>query len=91
MRDTGRPAADRAGCFHDSLAAALCQQAVAVRGETGVSRVGLAGGVFQNRRLTERSVDLLTRSGFEVQLPRRLPLNDAAISFGQLIEANALA
>jgi hydrogenase maturation factor HypF (carbamoyltransferase family) len=33
---------------------------------------------------------LLSEAGFEVLIPRLLPLNDAAISFGQLIEAAAV-
>ncbi len=75
--------------FHASLAQALCDQARAVREGTGVVRVGLAGGVFQNRTLTERVQALLISAGFEVLIPEHLPINDAAISFGQLIEAAA--
>ncbi len=85
-----QPVAVRAGRFHASLAHALCDQAVAIRGDTGLNRVALAGGVFQNHRLTECAMGLLAERGFDVRVPRRLPLNDAAISFGQLIEANAL-
>jgi hydrogenase maturation factor HypF (carbamoyltransferase family) len=33
---------------------------------------------------------LLTAAGFDVLIPQRLPVNDAAISFGQLIEAIAV-
>ncbi len=90
MLDTTRPAAARAGVLHASLVGALCEQACAVRRQTGVARVGLAGGVFQNRWLTERVHERLTASGFEVLLPVQLPANDAAISFGQLIEAAAV-
>jgi hydrogenase maturation factor HypF (carbamoyltransferase family) len=32
---------------------------------------------------------LLNAAGFEVLIPERLPVNDAAISYGQLIEAAA--
>jgi hydrogenase maturation protein HypF len=46
--------------------------------------------VFQNRVLTEQVHGLLTEAGFEVLIPQRLPVNDAAISFGQLIEAAGL-
>ena len=87
MLDTTRSAAARAGVLHASLARALCEQAFAVREQTGVGRVGLTGGVFQNRWLTERIDAQLTAAGFEVLLPAQLPVNDAAISFGQLIEA----
>ena len=79
----------RAAQFHSSLAHALLEQALHVRRETRVSRVGLAGGVFQNRVLTEYAHSLLTEQGFEVLIPRQLPLNDAAISFGQVVEATA--
>jgi hydrogenase maturation protein HypF len=80
----------RAALFHASLAQALCEQALAVRNHSRVTRVGLSGGVFQNRNLTERVQALLTAAGFEVLIPRRLPVNDAAISFGQIIEAAAI-
>ena len=82
--------ADRAAMFHASLANALCAQALAVRESSGVTRVGLSGGVFQNRVLCEQALSLLTRAGFEVLIPQRLPVNDAAISFGQLIESSAI-
>jgi hydrogenase maturation protein HypF len=81
---------DRAATFHASMAQALCEQALAVRKDTGVTRVGLSGGVFQNRILTEQARALLTAAGFEVFIPQLLPVNDAAISFGQLVEAIAI-
>ena len=76
--------------FHATLAQALCEQALAVRDRTGVSRVGLSGGVFQNRVLTERVQAILAAAGFDVLIPKRLPTNDAAISYGQLVEAAAV-
>jgi hydrogenase maturation protein HypF len=79
----------RAAQFHSSLAHALLDQALIIRGDTRANRVGLAGGVFQNRVLTQHVHALLTGHGFEVLIPSILPLNDAAISFGQLVEASA--
>jgi hydrogenase maturation protein HypF len=90
MLDSSRTPAERAAVFHSSLAHALRDQALMVREQSGVSRVGLGGGVFQNRVLTEQVHRLLTEAGFEVLIPRRLPTNDAAISYGQLIEAAAI-
>jgi hydrogenase maturation protein HypF len=89
LLDERRAPAARAALLHASLAQALCEQAVAVRNHSGVERVGLSGGVFQNRMLTERVQVLLKAAGFEVLIPRCLPVNDAGISFGQLIEAAA--
>jgi hydrogenase maturation protein HypF len=90
LLDSRRTPAERAAMLHSSLAHALRDQALVVRSQTGVTRVGLGGGVFQNRILTEQVLALLTEAGFEVLIPRRLPTNDAAISYGQLIEAAAL-
>jgi hydrogenase maturation protein HypF len=90
LLDRQRGAAERAALFHTSLAHALCDQAVAVREETSVARVGLSGGVFQNRVLTEKAQSLLLTEGFEVLIAQQLPPNDAAISFGQLVEAIAI-
>ncbi len=89
LLDARRPPAERAQGFHAALAQALCAQARAVRADSGVARIGLAGGVFQNRVLTERVQGLLTQAGFEVLIPRLLPVNDAAISYGQIIELAA--
>jgi hydrogenase maturation protein HypF len=76
----------RAEVFHSSAAHALLAQAVAARATYGAIRVGLTGGVFQNRVLAAETVELLTAAGFEVHLPHALPCNDAALCFGQIVE-----
>ena len=78
--------ADRAGRFHAALADALLAQAIALRERTGTNDVGLTGGVFQNRRLTEWVSDRLARHGFATHLPERIPVNDAGIGLGQVME-----
>ncbi len=86
LSDERRTVGERAAGFHASLAQALLDQALAVRELHGLFAVGLAGGVFQNRVLTELAITLLQANGFEVHLPAALPCNDAGISFGQVIE-----
>jgi hydrogenase maturation protein HypF len=71
------------------MAYLVLEQAQTVRDEHGVNQVGLSGGVFQNRFLTEQVIDLLSGDGFNVQLPEMLPVNDAALSFGQAAELAA--
>ncbi|MEW6169841.1 MAG: carbamoyltransferase HypF [Pseudomonadota bacterium] len=90
LLDHSQSVAQRAADFHASLAQALCAQALRLREDCGVQRVGLTGGVFQNRVLGERACNGLRAAGFEVWMPRGLPANDAAIGFGQLVEAAAL-
>jgi len=90
LLDTDRSIGERATCFHASLAAALLQQARQARAEHGITRIGLAGGVFQNRVLTEQAMALLGQDGFEVTLPDGIPVNDAGLCFGQIIEYAAV-
>jgi hydrogenase maturation protein HypF len=79
----------RSSCFHASLALALVKQTKHIRTERSFFAVGLTGGVFQNRLLTEYVTALLRTEGFNVYLPERIPGNDAGISFGQIIEAGS--
>ena len=84
--DTNRSQRSRAELFHSTMAHALLEQARALRDFTSIEQVGLCGGVFQNRVLTEQSVALLANDGFRVCVPEVLPVNDAALSFGQAAE-----
>jgi hydrogenase maturation protein HypF len=89
MSDVRRSAAWRAEAFHSSMAFALLEQARKVRDEAQVDQLGLCGGVFQNRMLTEQTTKLLQANGFVVYLSEKLPCNDAALSFGQATELAA--
>lgn len=91
LTDTTRDLAERAGCFHASLAAAIAAQAVALRRTHDFTTVALGGGVFQNRLLTELAATALQAAGFTVQLATRLPCNDGGLCYGQVVEAAALS
>jgi hydrogenase maturation protein HypF len=86
LLDTARALPERAACFHASLADTLLRQARQARDVHGVTAIGLAGGVFQNRVLTEQACSLLAADGFAVSLSEDIPVNDAGLSFGQVIE-----
>jgi len=78
--------ADRAGAVHSALAEGIVQVADRLRAQSGPSIVGLTGGVFQNRRLTETALSGLSARGFEVLLPVQLPCNDGGLSYGQVAD-----
>jgi len=86
LLDDRRSKIERAQSFHTSMAHALREQARKIAQTEKVERVGLAGGVFQNRVLTGQVVQLLREDGFKVFIGEALPANDAALSFGQLVE-----
>jgi len=78
---------DRAALFHATMARALVDQAIELRKTHSFDAVGLSGGVFQNRVLTELVVDMLAEQGIEARLHQDIPANDGGLSFGQIIEA----
>lgn len=89
LGDRNRGRAERAEVFHSSMAHAALQQARAARDCMRIDHVAMCGGVFQNRILAEQVLMLLQDDGFDVFLPEILPCNDAALSFGQIVEVAA--
>ena len=73
-----------AGRFHNTLAQVVLEMALSMRKEYEINRVHISGGVFQNRKLTGKLLDLLTEERFKVYLPKRIPVNDQGIAAGQL-------
>jgi len=75
--------------FHNAVAQATAGACVLAAARGGTETVVLSGGVFQNRRLLERTSALLGDAGLRVLLPERLPPNDGGIAYGQLAVAAA--
>ncbi|MCL2679727.1 MAG: carbamoyltransferase HypF [Dehalococcoidia bacterium] len=69
--------------FHASLAGLLGTLCELLACETGVKRVALSGGVFQNRLLFEMAVSELHERSLEVITHRLVPCNDGGIALGQ--------
>ena len=89
LMDASIPKQNRARCFHETMALTLLHQAIQIREEHGYFAVGLSGGVFQNKLLTNIVVSLLRRHDFQVYMPTRVPVNDGGLCFGQIVEAQA--
>ncbi len=85
----GTPVPVIAARFHNGVAALVARVAVEARDRTGVERVALSGGVFQNVLLLERAVARLKRAGLDVLVHSRVPPNDGGISLGQVAVAAA--
>jgi hydrogenase maturation protein HypF len=89
IRDVRRgvPASAIAGAFHAGLAAMIADVTTRIAHATGIRRVALTGGVFQNGRLTEAAGSALSSAGLEVLLHRRVPCNDGGLALGQAVAA----
>jgi len=86
LRERTLAPARRAAIFHESLARALVTQATRLSELKGFDAVGLTGGVFQNRLLSERVIQLLQDRGIPAKLPLKIPANDGGLALGQLVE-----
>ena len=69
--------------FHAAVAALIVDAAQRQRHETGIDRVALTGGVFQNMLLVDRARRALTAHGFRVLTHRLVPPNDGGLALGQ--------
>lgn len=87
LLDESASASHRALVFHLQMAETLVAQAQHVRSQKGEFRVGLSGGVFQNKLLSETVIKRLEEENFNVLLPEKIPYNDAGLCYGQIIEA----
>jgi len=73
--------------FHRSVAAAIVETTERIRARTGLTTVGLTGGVFQNVTLTHMVKTLLENAGFKVLTHRLVPPNDGGLALGQAVIA----
>ena len=82
--ERGVPVPRVASMFHDTLARLIVSMARRAREEHGTDTVVLAGGVFLNRKLLERTTGRLTRAKFLVLRPTLYSPNDESLSLGQI-------
>ncbi len=85
----GESAGAIAARFHRSVTEMIVETAERVRRQTGLTTVGLSGGVFQNVTLTHTARTALTEKGFEVLVHRLVPPNDGGLALGQAVIAAA--
>jgi len=85
----GRALPSIAAGFHRGLADALSGAAASIAKESGLSRVALGGGSFQNRILLSRVASRLEAQGFDVLAPIEVPANDGGLALGQAAMASA--
>ncbi|MBQ3122942.1 MAG: carbamoyltransferase HypF [Firmicutes bacterium] len=72
----------RAGEYKKASGAEDMQLDTSLTGES-INKVCLTGGVFQNKILTERTLELLREDGFEVYYNVSVSPNDGGIALGQ--------
>jgi len=77
--------------FHFTIAHMVEKMCLRLRRETGINKVVLSGGVFQNNILKGLATDLLSQKNFAVYGHKMLSCSDAGISLGQAAVAAHLS
>lgn len=75
--------------FHNSVVNIITAGCEMLREKTGLNRVILSGGVFQNMTLLEKTLQALEIKAFEAYTHSLVPSNDGGISLGQAVIAVA--
>ncbi len=86
VREARRPsttAAELSGRFHSTVVDIVAGTCEAIRARTGLERVVLSGGVFQNEVLLRGCHEVLERAGLRVYSHRLVPANDGGVALGQ--------
>ncbi len=76
-----------AGKFHTTIARIIADIVEQIKDESGLQKVVLSGGVFQNELLVNRTVDYISKRGMNVFTHARVPPNDGGLSLGQAVVA----
>jgi hydrogenase maturation protein HypF len=86
---SGVPKADIARRFHSTIVETVRRTCAAIRGERGLDRVVLSGGVFLNEIVLAGCLAALARDGFRAFRHRLVPPGDGGLCLGQLAVAAA--
>jgi hydrogenase maturation protein HypF len=70
--------------FHRAIAVASLEGARRMRENSGITRIAVSGGVFQNVLLSELLLPALAAEGFEVYTHENVPPGDGGIAVGQV-------
>ncbi|MFO7723564.1 MAG: glutamate mutase L, partial [Bacteroidales bacterium] len=84
---SGVPVPFIAAKFHNSVILFATGAVQRAHTETGIRKVVLSGGAFQNRILAEKLTRKLSRENYLTFMPSQVPCNDGGLSLGQLAVA----
>ena len=85
----GIPASQISSRFHSTIIQAIGLTVKEMTKASGLKRVVLSGGSFQNTILLQSTAELLEKEGLQVFTHKNVPANDGGIAIGQLAVAAA--
>jgi len=81
------PAGSISAKFHRAIVEVIKSLSMKYHDETGINKVVLSGGTFQNRFLLAETIKKLEEMNLQVYTHKHYPTNDGGIALGQLVIA----
>ena len=75
------------GKFHNTIVDVIIENALVIRETSGINKVVLSGGSFQNKIILEKVEKKLANNKFEYYTQSKIPSNDGGIALGQMVIA----
>ncbi len=73
--------------FHNTVVEATFQEVYKISRETGINKIVLSGGTFQNKYVFESLETKLRKNNFVTFSHEKIPCNDGGLALGQLVIA----
>ena len=83
----GTDVAEISAKFHNTVINVIFAVASQIRKVSGINKVVLSGGTFQNKYILSRLEKILEKEGFDIYSQLKVPSNDGGIALGQLVIA----
>ena len=74
-----------AGAFHNTVVQLIYEATRELSVSSGINKIVLSGGTFQNKILLEKLVKLYSKSNLQLYYQQRVPSNDGGIALGQIL------
>ena len=74
--------------FHNTMSRIVLEMCQRLASKTGIKKIALSGGVFQNRLLLRLTKSALEKAGLSVLTHSQVPATDGGVSLGQAVIAN---
>jgi len=71
--------------FHNTLVELVVKMCKTMKQKTGINKVVLSGGTFQNKYLLTKVENRLSENGFKAYSSLKIPSNDGGIALGQML------
>ncbi|HUX58470.1 MAG TPA: carbamoyltransferase HypF [Bacteroidales bacterium] len=87
--EKGKPVGEISAAFHNTVARVVVEAVKIISQMSGIRKIVLSGGTFQNKYLSEKIITELSDEKYFVYFHNQVPCNDGGLAMGQVAVAAA--